>query len=62
MEQEKRLSQFQKHGIHFSEASTVFHDENAREYFDPDHSEKEDRFFNAWHVPQFTSLNHLILL
>ena len=33
-----------KHGISFEEAQTVFYDENAIEYFDPDHSENEDRF------------------
>ena len=33
-----------KHGISFEEAQTVFFDENAIEYFDPDHSESEDRF------------------
>jgi uncharacterized protein len=33
-----------KHGISFEEAKTVFYDENAREYFDPDHSEEENRF------------------
>ena len=33
-----------KHGISFEEAKTVFFDENAREYFDPDHSEDENRF------------------
>jgi hypothetical protein len=33
-----------KHGISFEEAQTVFYDENAIEYFDPDHSEDEDRF------------------
>jgi uncharacterized protein len=43
-DKKKDQSNFKKHGIHFSEASTVFYDENAREYFDPDHSEKEDRF------------------
>ncbi len=32
------------HSVHFSEASTAFYDENAREYFDPEHSEDEDRF------------------
>jgi uncharacterized DUF497 family protein len=34
----------QKHKISFDEAITVFYDENAIEYFDPDHSENEDRF------------------
>ena len=33
-----------KHGISFEEAQTVFYDENAREYSDPDHSESEERF------------------
>jgi uncharacterized protein len=33
-----------KHGISFEEAQTVFYDENSIEYFDPDHSENEDRF------------------
>ena len=33
-----------KHGISFEEAVTVFYDENALEFFDPDHSETEDRF------------------
>jgi len=33
-----------KHKVSFEEASTVFFDENAIEFFDPDHSKKEDRF------------------
>jgi len=33
-----------KHGISFDEAKTVFYDENAIRYFDPDHSDDEDRF------------------
>ena len=33
-----------KHGISFEEAQTVFFDENAVEFFDKEHSEKEDRF------------------
>ena len=33
-----------KHGVSFSEAKTVFFDEDAVEYPDPDHSEDEDRF------------------
>ena len=33
-----------KHGVPFEEAQTVFYDENAIEFFDPDHSEREDRF------------------
>jgi uncharacterized DUF497 family protein len=40
----KNLTNRRKHGISFEEAQTAFHDENAMVYFDPDHSEEEDRF------------------
>ena len=33
-----------KHHISFEEAQTVFFDENALEFFDPDHSQTEERF------------------
>jgi uncharacterized DUF497 family protein len=33
-----------KHGVGFEEAQTVFLDENAIRFFDPDHSKDEDRF------------------
>jgi len=33
-----------KHGVSFEEAQSVFYDENAIRYFDPDHSPDEDRF------------------
>ncbi len=33
-----------KHGVSFDEAQTVFLDENALRFYDPDHSEDEDRF------------------
>ena len=33
-----------KHGVSFDEAKTVFYDENAIRYYDPDHSDAEDRF------------------
>jgi uncharacterized DUF497 family protein len=33
-----------KHRVSFEEASSVFFDENAREFFDYDHSINEDRF------------------
>jgi len=42
---EKKNHQNQrKHGVPFEEAQTVFFDENAILYFDPDHSQDEDRF------------------
>lgn len=40
----KNRANTKKHGVSFEEARTAFHDENARIYFDPDHSEDEDRF------------------
>jgi uncharacterized DUF497 family protein len=40
----KDIANRKKHGISFKEASSVFIDEDAIIYFDPDHSEEEDRF------------------
>ena len=42
-ERKNRLNQ-RKHAVSFEEAQTVFFDENALEFFDVDHSAKEDRF------------------
>ena len=33
-----------KHHVSFDEAKDVFYDEHAIRYYDPDHSEDEDRF------------------
>jgi len=33
-----------KHGVAFEEAQTVFYDETAIQYDDPDHSDEEHRF------------------
>ena len=33
-----------KHGVSFEEARTAFYDEDAVLFYDPDHSEAEDRF------------------
>jgi hypothetical protein len=33
-----------KHGVSFDEAVSIFYDEKAIEFYDPDHSEDEDRF------------------
>ena len=40
----KNKTNQKKHGITFDEAQTVFFDENAVEFLDPDHSKNEDRF------------------
>ena len=33
-----------KHGVSLAEAQTVFFDEDALEFADPDHSDRDDRF------------------
>jgi uncharacterized DUF497 family protein len=43
-DENKSRSNKQKHQVSFEEAQSVFLDENAIRYFDPDHSEDEDRF------------------
>lgn len=40
----KNASNRKKHGVSFEEAQTVFFDEQALEYYDPDHSANEDRY------------------
>jgi len=40
----KETANLKKHGISFDEARTAFYDEKAIVFFDPDHSEDEDRF------------------
>ena len=43
-DEDKNIENIRKHGVSFEEASTVFHDEDALESADPDHSDGEDRF------------------
>jgi uncharacterized protein len=43
-DEKKNRANQHKHGVSFEEAETVFFDENAIQYFDPDHSQDEDRF------------------
>ena len=40
----KNRKNIKKHGVSFEEAKTVFYDEYALQFFDPDHSEDKDRF------------------
>ena len=42
---EKALSNLEKHGVSFGEATEVFYDPNALEDCDVDHSTEEMRFF-----------------
>jgi hypothetical protein len=43
-DEDKAAQNARKHQVLFEEARSVFLDENAVEFFDPDHSEDEDRF------------------
>ena len=43
-DKKKDKSNTKKHGVSFEEAQTVFYDEYAIQFFDPEHSESEDRF------------------
>ena len=43
-DKQKAVLNKRKHNVSFEEAKTVFYDDYAIEFFDPDHSENEDRF------------------
>ena len=43
-DKDKSRENKRKHKVSFEEAQTVFLDENAIRFFDPDHSQDEDRF------------------
>ncbi len=45
----KNASNFEKHGIWFEEAQTVWADPHATEFYDPEHSTDEDRFIRVGH-------------
>lgn len=40
----KEKTNIKKHGVSFVDAKTAFHDEYAMQFYDPDHSDDEDRF------------------
>ena len=43
-DERKSRANKRKHKVSFEEAQTVFLDEKATRFFDPDHSQDEDRF------------------
>ncbi len=43
-DESKEKANRRKHGVSFEEAQAAFCDEHAVQFFDPDHSEEEDRF------------------
>ena len=54
----KNVSNFRKHGIWFEEAQTLWADESSSEFFDPEHSESEDRFIRVG----YSSIHRLLLV
>ena len=52
----KNIANQKKHRVSFEGAQTVSFDEHAIEYFDPDHSESEDRFLMLGHSYQIRVL------
>ena len=55
---EKQRANIEKHGITFSEASTVFDDDNALYFDDPAHSQDEDRFI----IPGYSERARMLLV
>ena len=43
-DEKKNIKNLKKHGVSFEEAKSVFYDDNAVEFYDSEHSKKEDRF------------------
>lgn len=43
-DKKKERANVKKHGVSFEEARSAFFDENAIQFYDPDHSEEEERF------------------
>ena len=52
---EKAARNLAKHGVSFHEAATVFGDPLSITYYDPNHSENEDRYLTIGH----TSTGHV---
>ena len=57
-DEDKNLSNFRKHGIWFEEAQTLWSDESSFEFFDPEHSENEDRYIRMG----YSSVHSLLLV
>ena len=48
-DEQKAARNLTKHGVTFHEAATVFGDPLAMTFYDPDHSQDEDRFLTFGH-------------
>jgi uncharacterized DUF497 family protein len=57
-DESKNRTNFRKHGIWFEEAQTVWADHRSKEFFDPEHSDSEDRFLRIG----FSTAGRLLLV
>jgi hypothetical protein len=48
-DEQKAAKNISKHGVSFHEAATVFGDPLALTFYDPDHSDDEDRYLTIGH-------------
>jgi uncharacterized DUF497 family protein len=48
-DEDKNLANYKKHDIWFEEARTVWADSDSVEFYDPEHSDEEDRFIRVGH-------------
>ena len=51
-DERKNKGNIRKHGVAFEEARTAFYDENAIQFFDPDHYSRGRSFYPSWHELQ----------
>ena len=56
-EESENLTNYRKHGVWFEEAQTVWADPRSIEFYDPEHSETENRFLRIGY-----SSSHRLLL
>lgn len=55
----KNKSNFEKHGVWFEEAQTVWADAHSAEFLDPEHSDDEDRYLR---IGLSSKLNILLIV
>ena len=48
-DEDKNKANFKKHEVWFEEAQTVWADASSQEFFDPEHSNDEERFIRIGH-------------
>ncbi len=58
-DEKKNKSNFEKHGVWFEEAQTVWADASSAEFSDPEHSDEEDRFLR---IGLSSKLNILLIV